>query len=79
MSSSTLDGSGQIPPAWHKAVGISLALASSAFIGMSFVFKKRGLIESNALGDNAANDYAYLRNGMWWTGMILSLFIDVVM
>lgn len=33
-------------PAWHKAVGISLAVSSAVFIGTSFIVKKKGLIDS---------------------------------
>ncbi|KAJ1536950.1 hypothetical protein HK096_005950 [Nowakowskiella sp. JEL0078] len=58
-------------PTWHKAVGISLAVASSFFIGASF--KKRGLLDANAKGSEPGVGHAYLKNPMWWTGMILML------
>jgi hypothetical protein len=60
-------------PPWYKAVGITLALVSGLFIGSSFIFKKKGLIDCRALGDtDAGNSHAYLKSPMWWTGMILS-------
>ncbi|KAI8852011.1 magnesium transporter NIPA-domain-containing protein [Chytridium lagenaria] len=61
-------------PAWHKAVGISLALGSAFLIGSSFVLKKRGLLDSN-IADNKrpGQGHGYLKNGLWWTGLILML------
>jgi len=56
---------------WEKAVGISLALASGVFIGSSFIFKKKGLLDTNALGHAPAQGHAYLKSKMWWAGMIL--------
>lgn len=58
-------------PAWHKPVGITLALSSSIFIGTSFIIKKKGLLETNALGHKAGQSHAYLKNPLWWTGMLL--------
>lgn len=55
----------------HKTVGIALAVCSSAFIGASFVFKKKGLLQANAQGDEAGKGHAYLKNPLWWTGLIL--------
>ena len=67
-------------PSWHKAVGIALALSSALFIGISFIVKKKGLIDSNSLQDRQrkneqdkkVDNHAYLKNKLWWTGMILS-------
>ena len=59
-------------PHYYKAVGITLALASGFFIGSSFIFKKKGLIDTNALHGNLGAGHAYLKSPMWWTGMILS-------
>lgn len=42
-------------PSWHKAVGITLALSSSLFIGISFILKKKGLINSNSLPSVASH------------------------
>lgn len=62
-----------LPRHRFKAVGISLAIASGLFIGVSFVLKKKGLLAANIKdGKEAGEGYGYLRNGWWWTGMILS-------
>ncbi|KAJ3058459.1 hypothetical protein HK102_010495, partial [Quaeritorhiza haematococci] len=62
-------------PTWYKYVGVSLALSSALFIGSSFVLKKRGLLDSNALsGTRPGDGFAYLKNALWWIGMILMLF-----
>lgn len=59
----------------YKAVGVSLAVASGVFIGVSFVLKKKGLLAANLKdGKEAGEGYGYLKNAWWWTGMILSLF-----
>ncbi|ORX56390.1 DUF803-domain-containing protein [Hesseltinella vesiculosa] len=56
----------------YKGIGVTLALASGVFIGSSFVFKKKGLLDANARSGNAAGEgYEYLKSPMWWTGMIL--------
>ncbi|KAI9101711.1 magnesium transporter NIPA-domain-containing protein [Phlyctochytrium arcticum] len=64
-------------PGWHKAVGISLALSSATLIGVSFVIKKKGLINSNTLSGKPGQGHAYLKNAMWWTGMVLMLIGEV--
>ncbi|KAI8065768.1 magnesium transporter NIPA-domain-containing protein [Gongronella butleri] len=58
--------------ALYKGIGVTLAVLSGVFIGSSFVFKKKGLLDSNARsGDAAGEGYGYLKSPMWWTGMIL--------
>ncbi|CAO3599136.1 unnamed protein product [Absidia cylindrospora] len=43
-------------------------------IGSSFVFKKRGLLQSTEkAGGVAGEGYHYLRSVMWWSGMILMI------
>lgn len=74
-TNTTLDGSGGssgYTPDWYKALGVTLALTSGLFIGSSFIFKKKGLLDTNALGHEPAKGHAYLKSPMWWTGMILS-------
>jgi hypothetical protein len=76
------ENSAESRPSWHKAVGIALALSSALFIGISFIVKKKGLIDSNSLQvqnrqrkneqDQKVDNHAYLKNKLWWTGMILS-------
>lgn len=56
-----------------KAVGVSLAVASGFFIGVSFVLKKKGLLAANIKdGKEAGEGYGYLKNAWWWSGMTLS-------
>ncbi|KAF9874656.1 duf803 domain membrane protein [Colletotrichum karsti] len=65
------------PPA-YKAIGISLAVASGAFIGCSFVIKKVGLLKANEKYNEAPGEgYGYLKNAWWWTGMILMIVGEI--
>jgi len=56
-----------------RAVGISLALASGLFIGSSFIFKKKGLLQETNSGAVAGQGHSYLSNKLWWLGMILMI------
>ncbi|KAI8841090.1 magnesium transporter NIPA-domain-containing protein [Chytriomyces cf. hyalinus JEL632] len=57
-----------------RVLGVSLALASATFIGASFILKKKGLLDSNALdGRRPGTGHGYLKNTLWWTGMIMML------
>ncbi|KAI2783599.1 DUF803-domain-containing protein [Daldinia loculata] len=61
------------PPA-YKAIGISLAIASGCFIGVSFVLKKVGLLKANEKYNEVAGEgYGYLKNAFWWGGMTLMI------
>lgn len=61
-----------------KAIGISLAVASGLFIGISFVLKKTGLLKANVkYNEEAGEGYGYLRNVWWWTGMTLMIVGEV--
>jgi len=52
-------------------IGFSLALASSIFIGSSFIIKKKGLQRAGVSGPRASSGgYGYLRQPLWWIGMI---------
>eukprot|EP00043_Microstomoeca_roanoka_P010329 m.98158 g.98158 ORF g.98158 m.98158 type:complete len:130 (-) comp14859_c0_seq2:96-485(-) len=52
-------------------VGVLLAVASSAFIGASFIIKKKGLIRSRSSGTSAGDGgFGYLNEWLWWMGMI---------
>ncbi|KAG1052902.1 hypothetical protein G6F46_001856 [Rhizopus delemar] len=56
----------------YKVIGVTLAIASGIFIGSSFVFKKKGLLQSTEkTGGIAGEGYSYLKSTMWWSGMIL--------
>ncbi len=65
------------PPVF-KAVGISLAVGSGIFIGVSFVLKKIGLLRANEKYDEVAGEgYGYLKNAFWWTGMTLMIIGEI--
>lgn len=77
MDFSTLEArsdSGSGRPASYKAIGISLAVASGLFIGVSFVLKKTGLLRANVkYNEEAGEGYGYLKNFYWWAGMTLMI------
>ncbi|KAF9449647.1 DUF803-domain-containing protein, partial [Macrolepiota fuliginosa MF-IS2] len=55
-----------------KVVGVILAVASGILIGSSFVFKKKGLLRSQA-GGELGEGVAYLKSALWWSGMIMMI------
>ncbi|XP_015580319.1 probable magnesium transporter NIPA6 isoform X1 [Ricinus communis] len=58
--------------------GLILAVASSAFIGSSFILKKKGLKRAGATGTRAGvGGYTYLLEPLWWAGMI-TMFVGEV-
>ncbi|XP_068324666.1 probable magnesium transporter NIPA6 [Pyrus communis] len=58
--------------------GLILAMASSAFIGASFILKKKGLKRAAAAGTRAGvGGYAYLLEPLWWAGMITMIVGEV--
>ncbi|GFN81525.1 Magnesium transporter nipa2 [Plakobranchus ocellatus] len=54
-------------------IGLCLAVSSSVFIGSSFIFKKLGLLRyAKKVSIRAGKGgFGYLREWMWWAGMIL--------
>lgn len=65
-------------PPVYKVIGISLAIASGCFIGVSFVLKKTGLLKANAkYNEEAGEGYGYLKNAWWWTGMTLMIIGEI--
>lgn len=57
----------------EKYIGLALAVTSSLAIGTSFIITKKGLIDAADRHDGYSSDsYSYLRNGIWWAGMVLS-------
>jgi len=52
--------------------GLGLALSSCIFIGTSFIVKKKGLLKVARNSSSRAGEggYAYLKEWMWWTGLI---------
>ncbi|KAI1318871.1 DUF803-domain-containing protein [Xylariaceae sp. FL0255] len=66
-------------PASYKAIGISLAVGSGLFIGVSFVLKKVGLLKANEKYNEAAGEgYSYLKNAYWWGGMSLMILGEIL-
>ncbi|TPX34254.1 hypothetical protein SmJEL517_g03045 [Synchytrium microbalum] len=54
----------------EKYIGLALALASSVFIGVSFVLMKMGLMDGQKQhGIQTGEHYSYLQNVKWWIGM----------
>jgi len=76
-STSSNPDSASRPPV-YKAIGISLAVASGCFIGVSFVLKKIGLLKANEKYEEVAGEgYGYLKNAFWWTGMTLMIIGEI--
>jgi uncharacterized membrane protein len=76
--SSKLGGSSDSRPPVYKAIGISLAVASGVFIGVSFVLKKVGLLKANVKYEEEAGEgYGYLKNKYWWGGMTLMIIGEI--
>lgn len=72
------DATEETRPPVFKVVGISLAIASGAFIGTSFVLKKVGLLKANEKYQEVAGEgYGYLKNFYWWSGMILMIVGEI--
>ncbi|KAG0707045.1 magnesium transporter NIPA-domain-containing protein [Suillus ampliporus] len=59
-------------PSSFKVIGIILAVTSGLLIGSSFVFKKKGLLRSQA-GHAAGEGVAYLKSPLWWMGMTMMI------
>lgn len=60
-----------------KYVGLTLAMLASLGIGSSFVITKKGL---NAAAENhgfEGDGFAYLRNPIWWAGLITMVVGEV--
>jgi drug/metabolite transporter (DMT)-like permease len=65
-------------PPIYKVIGIILAISSGAFIGTSFVLKKKGLLKANVkYNEEAGEGYGYLKNAWWWTGMTLMIIGEI--
>ncbi|KAL1747418.1 magnesium transporter NIPA-domain-containing protein [Schizophyllum fasciatum] len=56
-----------------KYIGLALAVSGSIAIGTSFIITKKGLNdagERNDHGSSASENLSYLRNVIWWAGML---------
>ncbi|MED6170029.1 hypothetical protein PIB30_026744 [Stylosanthes scabra] len=62
----------------ENSTGLGLALGSSAFIGASFILKKKGLKRAAATGTRAGvGGYTYLLEPLWWAGMVSMIVGEV--
>ncbi|XP_054779148.1 probable magnesium transporter NIPA6 isoform X1 [Prosopis cineraria] len=62
----------------ENSKGLILAVASSAFIGGSFILKKKGLKRAGAHGTRAGGGgYTYLLEPLWWAGMVTMIIGEV--
>ncbi|KAM0793672.1 hypothetical protein ACM66B_001101 [Microbotryomycetes sp. NB124-2] len=79
--SPVVDGGGSelAQPAETRFIGLALAIASSVAIGTSFIITKKGLISAadRHEGMASSSNYSYLRNGLWWTGMVTMVVGEV--
>ncbi|KAL3427524.1 DUF803 domain-containing membrane protein [Phlyctema vagabunda] len=77
-TTSTTEATTEKRPPVYKAIGISLAIASGVFIGISFVMKKIGLLRANEkYNEEAGEGYGYLKNAFWWGGMSLMIIGEI--
>ncbi|KAJ1653742.1 hypothetical protein IWQ61_006197 [Dispira simplex] len=61
-----------------KIAGIVLAVISGVFIGIAFVFKKKGILRTNeTLDTNPGEGHQYLKSKFWWIGMTLLVLGEV--
>ncbi|KAK7027497.1 Magnesium transporter NIPA3, partial [Halocaridina rubra] len=53
-------------------IGLALSIASSIFIGSSFIIKKKSLLALGKAGGTraGAGGYGYLRHWLWWAGLL---------
>ncbi|XP_013187347.1 magnesium transporter NIPA2 [Amyelois transitella] len=72
MKTSSLVIDGQEYDNLSFTIGLGLAVASSVFIGSSFIIKKLALRKQISSGNirASAGGYAYLKQWMWWLGLI---------
>ncbi|KAK9177335.1 hypothetical protein WN944_029356 [Citrus x changshan-huyou] len=62
----------------ENSKGLILAVASSAFIGSSFILKKKGLKRAGTSGTRAGvGGYTYLLEPLWWAGMVTMIVGEV--
>ncbi len=53
--------------------GVGLSILSSIFIGASFIIKKRALLRLSKQGRRAnQGGYGYLKDALWWAGLLSS-------
>ncbi|XP_061342086.1 probable magnesium transporter NIPA6 [Gastrolobium bilobum] len=58
--------------------GLILAVSSSAFVGSSFILKKKGLKRAAVRGTRAGvGGYTYLLEPLWWAGMVTMIIGEI--
>ncbi|KAK9356303.1 magnesium transporter NIPA-domain-containing protein [Lipomyces doorenjongii] len=60
-----------------KYIGLGLAISSSLAIGTSFIITKKGLMDASDKHGFEGNGYQYLKNPIWWAGMITMVIGEV--
>ncbi|EPQ53707.1 DUF803-domain-containing protein, partial [Gloeophyllum trabeum ATCC 11539] len=62
-----------------KYIGLALAASSSLAIGTSFIITKKGLNNAgdHGHGGKSSDDLSYLRNPIWWAGMLTLVLGEV--
>lgn len=60
-----------------KYIGLALAVGSTLMIGTSFVIMKMGLNHTEDHPEAKGDTYAYLRNPIWWAGMVTMVLGEV--
>ncbi|XP_014209926.1 magnesium transporter NIPA2 [Copidosoma floridanum] len=71
-STDYMNNNGEMAKPTDFYLGLSLAIASSAFIGASFIIKKKALIKLQKYGGlrAGAGGFGYLRELVWWAGLL---------
>ncbi|ANB15347.1 hypothetical protein AWJ20_2974 [Sugiyamaella lignohabitans] len=60
-----------------KYIGLGLAISSSLAIGTSFIITKKGLISASSNHGFDGDGYQYLKNPVWWAGMLTMVVGEV--
>ena len=60
-----------------KYIGLILAIFSTLGIGASFVITKKGLNAAAQLHGFEGEGYAYIKNPIWWSGMVTMVVGEV--
>jgi hypothetical protein len=64
-------------PAWHGAVGLTLACLSGLFVGLSLILQKKGLMMTKANNLKTGQESSHLSNSWWWCGIVSSKDISI--
>ncbi|PUU83701.1 magnesium transporter NIPA-domain-containing protein [Tuber borchii] len=61
----------------RRYIGLALAITSSMAIGTSFILTKKGLIETADRHGFEGEGFKYLKNPIWWAGMITMILGEI--